>query len=434
MSTTTQSSSQSGLVQDPDHVSGHGACQIGTIDCFRMYRQMVAIREFEQQANDLYMRALMPGLTHLYEGRGSCRGGHLRGAAQPTITSPARIAATGIAWRKARSPTACSPNCSARKRAIAAAKAARCTSPTRRPATWARTPSSAAARESPPARRFAAKRLGNGRVCVCFFGEGALGQGVLYEVMNIAALWKLPVIYVCENNMYNEYTHYSETTAGDMLGASRRFRHSRRKRGWTGRARRVYAAAKRIVEHARARAEGPGFLLCNTYRYRGHHVGDINREYYRAKTGRAGVEVGSRSDQASGPVADRAESWPTPGGLRKVHGEGQGAIWKQPWNLRSPRPIPESMKWSRTSMPETQSSESTRSRQSVNSLLPKPSAKPWPRRCAAIPRLHYWRRCRRSRHAVQSALRPGRGIRQRPRRSTRRSPNPASPALASARR
>src|ERR1700722_7701785 len=64
---------------------------------------------------------------------------------------------------------------------------------------------------------FSAKNLGTGQVAVCFFGEGALGQGVLYEVMNIASLWKLPGMSVCENNMYNEYTHFSETTAGDIL-------------------------------------------------------------------------------------------------------------------------------------------------------------------------------------------------------------------------
>ena len=63
---------------------------------------------------------------------------------------------------------------------------------------------------------FAAKYLGQPHVSVCFFGEGALGQGVLYEEMNLAQLWKLPVIFVCENNLYNEYTHCSETTAGEM--------------------------------------------------------------------------------------------------------------------------------------------------------------------------------------------------------------------------
>ena len=61
---------------------------------------------------------------------------------------------------------------------------------------------------------FASKYLRNNRVTVCFFGEGALGQGLLYEEMNLAQLWKLPVIFVCENNGYNEYTHFSEIDGG----------------------------------------------------------------------------------------------------------------------------------------------------------------------------------------------------------------------------
>src|SRR5207302_6024495 len=107
------------------------------------------------------------------------------------------------------------------------------------------------------------------------------GQGVLYEVMNLAALGKLPVIYVCENNLYNEYTHYSETTAGDMLARGAAFGvHAESVDGQDVRT--VYGTAQRLVGRAR-KGEGPAFLVCNTYRFMGHHVGDINREYYRSK-------------------------------------------------------------------------------------------------------------------------------------------------------
>ena len=81
---------------------------------------------------------------------------------------------------------------------------------------------------------FSAKRLGNGRVAVCFFGEGALGQGVLLRSDELAQLWKLPVIYVCENNLYTEYTHFSETTAGDIPARASGLRIASRKRRRAG--------------------------------------------------------------------------------------------------------------------------------------------------------------------------------------------------------
>ena len=126
-----------------------------------------------------------------------------------------------------------------------------------------------------------AKMRGTDQVAVCFFGEGALGQGLLYECMNMAALWKLPVIYLCENNLYNEYTHYSETTAGTIEGRAQAF-------GIPAEAiegqdvELVFRTVSKLVERAR-KGEGPSFLLCNTYRFHGHHVGDIDRAYYRPK-------------------------------------------------------------------------------------------------------------------------------------------------------
>ena len=122
---------------------------------------------------------------------------------------------------------------------------------------------------------------GTDQVAVCFFGEGAMGQGLLYEVMNMASLWKLPVIYVCENNLYNEYTHYTETTAGSLIDRAHAFGIETAEVDGQD-VREVYITAMRLVERARA-GDGPAFLVCNTYRFFGHHVGDINRDYYRSK-------------------------------------------------------------------------------------------------------------------------------------------------------
>jgi len=100
-------------------------------------------------------------------------------------------------------------------------------------------------------------------------------------VMNMASLWKFPVIYVCENNQYNEYTHHLETTAGDMSARAEAFGiPSEIVDGQDIHV--VYDAAQRMVARAR-RGEGPSFMLCQTYRYYGHHVGDIQRAYYRSK-------------------------------------------------------------------------------------------------------------------------------------------------------
>jgi pyruvate dehydrogenase E1 component alpha subunit len=88
-------------------------------------------------------------------------------------------------------------------------------------------------------------------------------------------------MYVCENNLYTEYTHFSETTAGDILSRAAAFGlESASVNGQDVRA--VNDVSQDLVERAR-RGGGPAFLLCNTYRYHGHHVGDINREYYRSK-------------------------------------------------------------------------------------------------------------------------------------------------------
>jgi len=99
--------------------------------------------------------------------------------------------------------------------------------------------------------------------------------------MNMASLWKLPVVYVCENNQYNEYTDFRETTAGEVTARAQAFGiHSESIDGQDVRI--VHATALKLVERAR-HGDGPSFLQCNTYRFHGHHVGDVDRSYYRSK-------------------------------------------------------------------------------------------------------------------------------------------------------
>jgi TPP-dependent pyruvate/acetoin dehydrogenase alpha subunit len=246
----------------------------------RMYRQMVGIRLFEEQVNELYTRALMPGLAHLYIGEEAVAVGICEALRRDDyITSTHR--GHGHCLAKGASPDRMFAELLGKEAGYCKGKGG--SMHIADPATGNLGANAIVAGSVGIATGAAlsAKRLGTDRVAVCFFGEGALGQGVLYEVMNVASLWKLPVIYVCENNLYTEYTHYSETTAGDIPARAAAFGlQAETADGQDVRA--VHAIASQLVERAR-RGDGPSFLVCNTYRYTGHHVGDINREYYRSK-------------------------------------------------------------------------------------------------------------------------------------------------------
>jgi TPP-dependent pyruvate/acetoin dehydrogenase alpha subunit len=118
-----------------------------------------------------------------------------------------------------------------------------------------------------------AKRNGRSDAAVCFFGDGALNQGLLFETMNMAAIWKLPVIFVCEHNGYGEFTASDDVTAGgDATARGTVFDiPSDKVDGMDVLA--VREAARRAAARAR-NGEGPSFLVCATYRFGGHHVGD----------------------------------------------------------------------------------------------------------------------------------------------------------------
>ena len=245
-----------------------------------MYEQMFKIRAFEEQVNELYQAAKMPGLAHLYIGEEAIAVGVCEALKREDyITSTHR--GHGHCLAKGASVDKMFCELLGKEAGYCHGKGGSMHIADQDTGNLGANAIVGGSSAIATGAAFSSKRLGNGRVAVCFFGEGALGQGLLYESMNMAQLWKLPVIYVCENNLYNEYTHHSESTAGSMRGRAEAFGIFTLEVDGQN-VREVHEASRRLVERARA-GEGPAFILCNTYRYLGHHVGDIAREYYRPK-------------------------------------------------------------------------------------------------------------------------------------------------------
>jgi pyruvate dehydrogenase E1 component alpha subunit len=130
-----------------------------------------------------------------------------------------------------------------------------------------------------------AKLEKKGRVAVCFFGDGATNEGAFHEALNLAAVWKLPAVYVCENNQYGEFTPIAETTAVTVI-AKRAAAYDIPGATVDGNdVEAVYTAAREAVAWARD-GKGPTLLECTTYRWHGHFQGEeamLGARGYREK-------------------------------------------------------------------------------------------------------------------------------------------------------
>lgn len=121
---------------------------------------------------------------------------------------------------------------------------------------------------------------GKRRVTCCFFGDGAVAEGVFHESMNLAALWKLPVLFVCENNLYAMGTRIDRAQAVTDL-SSKACGYALASRPVDGMdVLAVEDAGRKAADYVRA-GEGPYFLECRTYRFRAHSMFDA--ELYRTK-------------------------------------------------------------------------------------------------------------------------------------------------------
>jgi len=119
-----------------------------------------------------------------------------------------------------------------------------------------------------------AQYKGEGDVSVCFFGDGTTNIGAFHEALNFAAVWKLPVIFVCENNLYMEYTPIGDVTAVEHPAADRASAYGLERIVIDGNdADAVYRAAHAAYDKARS-GGGPSLIECMTYRHSGHSRAD----------------------------------------------------------------------------------------------------------------------------------------------------------------
>ncbi|MYG00256.1 pyruvate dehydrogenase (acetyl-transferring) E1 component subunit alpha [Candidatus Poribacteria bacterium] len=242
-----------------------------------MYRKMVEIRQFEEAAGTLYQSGQLPGFLHLYIGEeatavGVCahlndddyitsthRGhGHLiaKGGKRDRMMAELFARTTGYCKGKGGSM-----HIADKETGILGANGV----------VGAGIPLAAGAALS-------AKIRGTNQIAVSFFGDGATNQGVFHETLNLAAVWELPVVFVCENNRFGMGTPQHEhqrvediavrAPAYDIPGVTVDGNDVLK----------VYAEAHEAVKRARE-GDGPTLLNCDTYRFRGHHIGDPGTSY-----------------------------------------------------------------------------------------------------------------------------------------------------------
>lgn len=238
-----------------------------------LYRGMVRARYFEQRAYDLFMQGLVKGTTHLGLGQEAVAAGFavamrpddmtyctyrghnhtlLRGAPMGPLMGELMGRANGINAGKSGSMHLTDVT----KGAMGSYAIVGAHLPVAAGAAWA------------------AKLRGTEQVTACFFGDGTTNIGAFHESLNIAAVWDLPVVYVCENNLYMEYTPIGDVIAVEHPAADRASAYGLEPIIVDGNdADAVYEVAVTAFERAR-RGEGPSLIEALTYRHKGHSRAD----------------------------------------------------------------------------------------------------------------------------------------------------------------
>jgi TPP-dependent pyruvate/acetoin dehydrogenase alpha subunit len=246
---------------------------IGEEARIRMFRTQVEIRDCEQRAYDLFMQNLVKGTSHLSIGQEAVAAGFAvamqpgdlsfctyrghahtlaRGAPMEAVLGELMQRDNGLMRGKGGSM-----HLTSEKHGVMGSYAI----------VGAHMPIACGA-------AWRAQYRGDSDVSVCFFGDGTTNIGYFHEALNFAAVWKLPVVFVCENNLYMEYTPIGEVTAVEHPAADRAAAYGLESIIVDGNdADAVYRAARDAYIKARA-GGGPSLIECKTYRHSGHSRAD----------------------------------------------------------------------------------------------------------------------------------------------------------------
>jgi acetoin:2,6-dichlorophenolindophenol oxidoreductase subunit alpha len=237
-----------------------------------MYKTMVTIRKFETRAKELFAAGKLPGFVHLYIGEEAVAAGACANLnADDYITSTHRghghIVAKGgdLKFMMAELYGKSTGYCKGKGGSMHIADATK--------GILGANGIVGAGHNIAVGAGLSAKLRGTKQVCVCFFGDGSTNQGTFHESLNLASVWKLPVVFVAENNLYgismNQSRHQAVKDISDRAVAYNI-------PGVTVDGNDVFSVSEAVQEAVkRARAgQGPTLLECKTYRHRGHFEGD----------------------------------------------------------------------------------------------------------------------------------------------------------------
>jgi acetoin:2,6-dichlorophenolindophenol oxidoreductase subunit alpha len=242
-----------------------------------MLRTMIQVRAFEEKLNDLYQKQVMFGSPHSYRGQEAIAAG-VCAALEPSDLIASYHRGTGHLVAKGADLYKLLCECIGRRDGYSKGRGGKMHMGDLSFGFLGNTGTVGATVPFATGAALAAKIRGGREVAVSFMGDGAMNQGVVHEAMNMAGLWKLPVVYIVENNLYAMTVSVEKSVAVKQL-ADRAAAYGFEGKAIDGNdAELVYEETGRAADKAR-RGDGPTLLECLTYRWDGHFGGDPGTGY-----------------------------------------------------------------------------------------------------------------------------------------------------------